>query len=208
MMQTEPDQLTGTDRLQSLADRANALDTGDETPSIILPGLNAAGFVGAGVPAEKGGAGGNIVDGIAAVAKVAEISLAAAFVLWGHRTYIEYLLQSPNSELAEETLPKLLTARLAGATGLSNAMKFLAGLEPLQIKARQDGDRLRLSGKMPWVTNLRPEGFHVAAAVDHANGTAFVASLAHDDPGVSRSADLSLLGMRSSNTAHHCLDRC
>jgi hypothetical protein len=54
---------------------------------------------------------------------------------------------------------------------------------------------------MPWVTNLRPEGFHVAAAIDHKNGSAFIATLAHDDAGVVRSPDLSLMGMRSTNTA-------
>jgi alkylation response protein AidB-like acyl-CoA dehydrogenase len=194
-------QSASIDVMHWLADRAHGLDTGEEAASIVLPRLAETGFLACGVPAEKGGSGGNIVDGVIAIAEVAEVSLAAAFVLWGHRTYIEYLLQSPNTGLAGQLLPDLLSGRLAGATGLSNAMKFLAGLEPLQIFARHNNDRLILSGKMPWVTNLRPEGFHVAAAIDHADGHSFVASLAHDDVGVSRSPDLSLLGMRSSNTA-------
>ena len=37
-------------------------------------------------------------------------------------------------------------------------MKFLSGLEPLQIAAQADG-------AMPWATNLRPQGFVAAAAV-------------------------------------------
>lgn len=201
MNQTAPNPPVKTEALRWLEDRANGLDTGEEAPAIILPTLTGSALSGAGVPAERGGGGGDIVDGVVAVTEVAEVSLAAAFVLWGHRTYIEYLLQSPNDALAEQLLPNLLSGSLAGATGLSNAMKFLAGLEPLEITAQQDGDRLILNGKMPWVTNLRPEGFHVAAAVDHADGYAFVASLAYDDAGLSRSADLSLMGMRSSNTA-------
>lgn len=184
-----------------LAESACALDRGDEDAAAVLPRLADAGVTAAGVPFHHGGVGGDIVDGIAAVSAVAEESLAAAFVLWGHRTYIEYLLQSPNGALGEQLLPDLLSGRVAGATGLSNAMKFLAGLEPLQIAAREDGGALTLTGKMPWVTNLRPQGFHVAAAVDHENGQAFVASLAHDDAGLARSADLSLFGMQSSNTA-------
>ncbi len=181
---------------------ADGLDTGAEGPDAVLPQLAGAGLVAVGVPQARGGAGGDIVDAVAAIAATAEASLTAAFVLWGQRTYVEYLLQSPNRPLGEKLLSGLLDGRLAGASALSNAMKFLAGLEPLQISARQEGENLVLDGKMPWVTNLRPQAFHVAAAVDRADGgPAFIASLAHDDEGLERSADLSLLGLRSSNTA-------
>jgi len=185
-----------------IAQAADGIDTGAEPCAGILPRLADAGLVAAGVPAAKGGAGGDIVDGVAAVAAVARESLAAAFVLWGHRTYIEYLLQSPNRQLEQRLLADMLAGKLAGASGLSNAMKFLAGLEALQITARTDGDVLLLDGKMPWVTNLRPHCFHVAAVVERADGgPAFVASLAHDDPGLTRSPDLDLMAMRSTDTA-------
>src|SRR5690606_31412422 len=154
------------------------------------------------VPVEKGGTGGDIVDGVAAIAAVAEESLAAAFILWGQRTYVEYLLQSPNRVLEAQQLANILDGKVAGATGLSNAMKFLAGLEPLQIVAKADGDDLVLNGKMPWVTNLRRDGFHVAAAVDRADGgPAMVVTVSHDDAGLVRSDDLQLMGMCSSDTA-------
>lgn len=185
-----------------LAAAADALDTGAEPAENLLPRLAAAGLAGAGVPRALGGEGGDIVDAVATIATVAESSLASAFVLWGHCTYIEYLLRSPNRALGERLLPDLLAGRLAGASALSNAMKFLAGLEPLQIVARQEGDGLVLDGKMPWVTNLRPAGFHVAAAIDRADGgPAFIASLGHDDEGLTRSPDLALMGMRSTDTA-------
>jgi alkylation response protein AidB-like acyl-CoA dehydrogenase len=189
-----------------IAASACALDSGEEDAASVLPRLAEAGVTAAGVPFHQGGVGGDIVDGIAAVSAVAEESLAAAFVLWGHRTYIEYLLQSPNGALAEELLPDLLSGRVAGATGLSNAMKFLAGLEPLQIAAREGEGGLTLTGKMPWVTNLRPQGYHVAAAVDHENGQAFIASLSSNDAGLARSDDLALFGMQSTNTAAIRLD--
>jgi alkylation response protein AidB-like acyl-CoA dehydrogenase len=105
------------------------------------------------------------VGGVEAVAAVSARSLAAGFVLWGHRSYIEYLLHSPNRALREELLPELLAGRGAGATGLSNAMKFLCGLEGLQVSARQTSEGFILDGRLPWVTNLRPQGFHVATAV-------------------------------------------
>jgi alkylation response protein AidB-like acyl-CoA dehydrogenase len=188
-----------------LEDAADALDTGLQAPSTLLPALAAAGLPRVGVPASLGGSGGDVTDAVAAIAAVSAHSLAAGFVLWSQRTYIEYLLQSPNAALRDRLLPDLLEGRVAGATGLSNAMKFLAGLEGLQITAKPhsqgESTVLILDGKMPWVTNLRVEGFHVAAAVAHADGGAFIASLAHDDQGVSRSADLDLMAMRSTNTA-------
>jgi alkylation response protein AidB-like acyl-CoA dehydrogenase len=81
-------------------------------------------------------------------------------------------------------------------------MKFLSSLAELQISARGRGDRFVLDGKLPWITNLRPQGFHVAVAAARQDGGApFVLSLAHDDPGLVRSADLDLTALRASNTA-------
>lgn len=191
-----------------LKDCALAIDLGSQPAADTLPHLVSAGLAGAGVPASRGGSGGDVVDALMAISAVAEESVAVAFMLWGHRSYIEYLLQTPNHALAERHLPDLLAGKVAGASGLSNAMKFLAGLEPLQITAERDGDAIILAGKMPWVTNLRPAGFHVAAAIDWKDdGRSFVAFLADDDEGLTRSADLDLMGMRSSDTAAITLDQ-
>lgn len=181
---------------------AEDLDTGYADKALLLPALAASGVAGAGVPQVLGGGGGTVVDGVRAIAEVSARSLAAGFVLWGHRTYIEYLLQSPNAALRDRLIGPLLAGEVAGATGLSNAMKFLAGLEGLQVSARKSGAGLLLDGKLPWVTNLRPEGFHVAAAVASEEGGApFVASLSADAAGLERSADLELIALRGTNTA-------
>lgn len=180
---------------------ATGLDTGAADPASLLPVLAQGGLTQIGIPQALGGAGGDLRDAVTAIAEVSAHSLAAGFVLWGHRTYTDYLLQSDSKALRDRLLPDLLAGRVAGATGLSNAMKFLAGLEELQITARDSGDGLVLDGKLPWVTNLRPEGFHVAAAVSHENGTALIVSLAHNVDGVVRSPDLDLIALRATNTA-------
>lgn len=182
--------------------RAANLDESAERADEILPRLAQAGVIGAGVPAALGGQGGELFDAIEAIAAASEQSLAAGFVLWGQRVYVEYLLQSTNFVLREMLLSSLLDGRLAGATGLSNAMKFLAGLEELQVKANPVEGALVLDGRLPWVTNLRPGAFHVAAAVARADGApAFVASIAHDDAGLTRTEDLDLMALRGTNTA-------
>jgi alkylation response protein AidB-like acyl-CoA dehydrogenase len=184
-----------------LDDSADGLDTGTFPPSTVLTALARTGLPRIGVPADLGGDGGNLTDAVAAIADVSERSLAAGFVLWGHRTYIEYLLQSPNVSLRESLLPQLLDGTLAGATGLSNAMKHLEGLEELQFTSRTHGEQLIVAGKLPWVTNLASSAFHVAIAVARDQGPPFIASLSSHDDGLVRSADLDLMGLRASNTA-------
>lgn len=185
-----------------LEENAPRLDADGSAAADVLPRLAAAGVFAIGVPEADGGVGGRVIDVVEAIADVSSRSLAAGFVFWGHRTYVEYLLQSPNAALAGRLLPDLLRGRIAGATGLSNAMKFLAGLEELQVTARREGDGFRLDGRLPWVTNLAPETFHLAAAVAHADRPgAFVASIAAGDAGLERSADLDLIGLRATNTA-------
>lgn len=187
-----------------LAENAEALDADASQSEEVVPRLAAAGLLRLGVPREFGGQGG-IGDAIEAIARVAEHSLAAAFTFWGQRAFIEYLLQSPNAALRERWLPSLLDGTQAGATGLSNAMKFLGGIEALSISARaRPGDvgGWMLDGAVPWCTNLRAGRFVVAAAVMREDGQPpLIVALPADRKGVQRSADLDLIGLRGSNTA-------
>lgn len=185
-----------------LQEHADTLDQSELLADAILPALAADGRFGVGVPARLGGAGGDARDAICSIAEVARHSVTAAFVYWGHRTFIEYLLQSPNAALCERLLPALLDGRLAGATGLSNAMKFLSGMEPLQIKAEPEQQGWRLDGQLAWVTNLRPASFVVAAAVAPSSGAApVIVAFDNQAEGVQRGANLDLIALRGSNTA-------
>lgn len=186
---------------------AEAIDAGQHLATQVLPQLGRAGLFRIGVPLEAGGLGGSTVEAIEAVASVAAHSLAAAFVFWGQRTFIEYLLQSPNEALRARWLPALLRGEMAGATGLSNAMKYLSNIEALQMNATRiaNGEgpvRWTLNGNLPWITNLRREGFLAAAAFDHSDGVPpSIFAVPHDAPGVTRSDDLDLIALRASNTA-------
>jgi alkylation response protein AidB-like acyl-CoA dehydrogenase len=185
-----------------LDDNAQNLDVAAGGASALLPRMAEAGLFGIGVPVRLGGTGGDVANAARAIAAVSAHSLAAGFVFWGHRSFIEYLLQSPNDALRERLMPDLLAGRRAGATGLSNAMKFLNGLEELQIKATRHDRSIQIDGKLPWVTNLHPDGFDVAAAVQgYGHRPAFIVSLSSDDDGVKRSDDLDLMAMRATNTA-------
>lgn len=178
------------------------LDTGADEAASVLPKLADAGLFRIGVPVKLGGSGGDVGDAVAAIAAVAERSLTAGFVFWGHRTFIECLLQSANAALRETLLPDLLAGRRGGAVGLSNAMKFLSGIEGLLVHAQTREASLRIDGKLPWVTNLSLAGFDVAVAVQSDNDApTFIAALSSDDSGLERSANIGLMAMRGSNTA-------
>ncbi|MCQ9616657.1 acyl-CoA/acyl-ACP dehydrogenase [Paenalcaligenes niemegkensis] len=186
-----------------LNEHALALDTGTELASELLPKLAASSLFGLGVPQQLGGRpGSSFADALDAVSDVAELSLTAAFVLWGQRSFIEYLLQTENAELRSCYLPDLLDGKIAGATGLSNAIKFLGGIEGLQVSATEQTDgSWSLSGRLPWVTNLRPDNYVVAVAVSTPNASPAIVAIHHDDSGQERSNDLPLIGLQASNTA-------
>lgn len=193
--------------LNWLQQHADALDQGQGPADELLPRLGQAGLLRLGVPSAIGGADGTIGDAIEAIAQVAEHSLTAAFVFWGQRTFIDYVVNSDSPAPRERWLPTLLTGELAGATGLSNAMKFLSQIEQLQIQAQPDTDPeqpggLRLNGGLPWVTNLQPRGFVVAAAVDMGAGQPpAVVAIESERKGLQRTADLGLVALRDSRTA-------
>lgn len=194
--------------LQSwLQAHAQSLNAEAEATPQVLAQLVEAGLHRIAVPQALGGDGGEAIDAIDALSQVAEHSVTAAFVLWSQRAFIDYLCLTDNAAARELWLPDLLQGRLAGATGLSNAMKFLSKLEPLQVQAEPDGnDGLRVSGKLPWVTNLRPP-FVVAAAVQTPLQPApMVLAIDSRLAGVQRSADLDLLALRGSSTAAITLD--
>lgn len=181
---------------------ADALDASAELASEVVPRLAGAGLFAIGVPEAEGGSGGTTLDAIDAIAAVAEHSVTAAFVFWGQRTFIEYLLQSPNAALRARWLGPLVRGEFAGATGLSNAMKFLSGIESLQITATPADGGFTLDGSLAWITNLRKEGFIAAAAVNsHGDLPPAVVAFVSDSAGVTRSPDLELLALRGSNTA-------
>ncbi len=181
---------------------AEAIDRGQCEPQLVLAQIAESQLLRVGVDPAFGGAGGQVTDAVEAIAAIASRSLAAAFVCWGQRAFIEYLLHSPNQPLREQLLPRLLTGELAGATGLSNAMKFLSGIEALQVRGRPQADGWQLEGRLHWVTNLRKSGFVVAAAIeDETGGAPFVLAIPSDAQGLERSDDLQLMGLQSSNTA-------
>lgn len=184
-----------------LDSRADAMNNGAADPCQTIYRLGGEGLFRAGVPKALGGGGGPFLEAMLSVADVAYHCLTSAFVLWGQRVFIEYLVQSENTWLQQNVLPELLTGARHGATGLSNAIKNLAGIEALQIQADLNHDSLVLNGSLPWISNVASGRFFAAAAAQGKDNAVHIVAFPWDAPGVVRSDDIALLGLRSSATA-------
>ena len=185
----------------SLKGSAEALDTAPAAGDALLAQLAQAGLFGVGVPRSEGGDGAPPGAVVRVVAGLAEHTLSAAFVFWAQRAFIECVLASPNRELVRRLMPALQQGQLAGAPGLSNAMKFLGGLDRLRTTCTAGPEGMRLNGSVPWATNLHPGGFVVAlAAGDEQGDNPAVIAVPSHAPGVQREPDLDLLALRGTNT--------
>lgn len=95
-----------------------------------------------------------LLDELTIVQETAKVCMTTAFCLWCHLAALTYIRKTSNSGLRAAVLPLLEGGELLGATGLSNPMKFYAGLEKLHLSAeRVDGGYL-LNGVLPAVSNL------------------------------------------------------
>jgi len=185
-----------------LEERAEALDADAALAGALVPRLALAQIFKTGVPASAGGSGDRPSAAIGVVADLARYSMSAAFVFWAQRALIECVLASPNRALVQRLLPSLLAGELAGAPGLSNAMKFLGGLGQLQTRFTSDADGFTLNGKVSWATNLQRQGFVLALAAGNQEGTdTSVFALPSDADGLTREPDLDLTGLRGTSTA-------
>lgn len=175
----------------------------------LLQKIAAEGVFQIGVPTIYGGIGGTKEDVIEALTELGSHSLTAAFVSWGHRTFIENILASDNSYPRDTWLPELLTAKRAGGTGLSNAVKFLSNIEELNVTLVEENGKQYLQGRLPWVTNLRSDKFVAvfAAGFEDSNKRPIILAVPSEAAGLSRSEDLEFVSLQGSNTAALTFDK-
>jgi alkylation response protein AidB-like acyl-CoA dehydrogenase len=186
---------------EQLAASALAMNEGQGDARRALQLLAEHRYLHHGVPREMGGEGDTLWEAVQAIAEVSAECLTTAFLFWCQRVFIEYLLHTPNIDLRHTLLPEILDARRAGATGLSNAMKYLGGLEPLRTRAVLHEEEIQLDGHLPWASNLQVSRFVVAVAAQVDEHQAIVAAVPAEAQGVERSETFQLLGLQSSETA-------
>lgn len=145
---------------QQLKPHVKKIDTEAYYAADFLKSIGRSGFL-----QSQGGV--DFTTEVRVVEEVAKVCMTTAFNFWCHLAALTYIRNSENSYLQNELLPQLENGTLLGATGLSNPMKYYAGLETLHLKAEKTADGYRINGKLPSVSNLGADHwFGVVAEVD------------------------------------------
>jgi alkylation response protein AidB-like acyl-CoA dehydrogenase len=108
-----------------------------------------------------------IMDEMYLVKETAKVCMTTAFCLWCHLAALTYVRNTKNEKLKNELLPALESGEILGGTGLSNPMKFYAGLENLHLSAKKVEGGYLISGVLPSVSNLgKGHSFGFVAGLD------------------------------------------
>ena len=184
---------------QWLRDHAPSLDRTTRHATALLPLLAKAGLLRQDTALD---------EAVDALAEVSSESLAAGFVLYSQRGFIEVLRLGHNVALREHLLCAVEEGRLAGAMGLSGAFGHLAQGTPLPVQGTETPRGWKLSGRLPWVANLQHEGYVVAVPVAFEGLKDFaIVTLGNDESGLTRAPDAGTAGLRSIRAAALQLDR-
>lgn len=133
------------------------------------------------------------------VEETAKFCMTTAFNLWCHLASLTYIRNSENAYLKSEILPRLENGELLGGTGLSNPMKYYAGLETLHLSARKHDGGYKVNGQLPSVSNLgNDHWFGIIAEVNPDQR--IMAVVPCNAEGLTLKAKLEYLGVNGSAT--------
>lgn len=95
---------------------------------------------------------------------VSAVCVSTAFLAWCQTAAVHYVAAGDSIALKQAVLPGLETGQLLGGSGLSNPMKWAAGMESLRLTAEPAGGGFVLHGVLPFVSNVgRTHWFAVVA---------------------------------------------
>jgi len=180
---------------EHLAPHVKRIDAESFYPADYLKSLGAAGLL----DSRDASPGEVRARGVRLVEETSKICMTTGFNLWCHLAALTYVRGSGNEFLRQRLLPELENGKLLGGTGLSNPMKFYAGMDKLILQAEVAEGGYRLSGTLPMVSNLADgHWFGVVASLgDSRRVMAFVPCAAE---GLKRTERIGYLGLNGSAT--------
>lgn len=98
------------------------------------------------------------------IEETAKYCMTSAFALWCHLGALTSIRMSNNLFIKSELLPSLESGEILGGTGLSNALKYYAGLDVIRLKAERTEGGYTISGTLPSVSNLGKDHWFVILA--------------------------------------------
>lgn len=155
-----------------LAPLTQAIDQEGLYPGDFMHHLGALGGFSAALSAQDGGSGLGLAEQIEVTTQVGRECGSTAFLVWCQSSCAWYLAHSPNATVRERYLKAVARGELLAGTGMSNAVKHLAGIEKIHLRAQRDGDGYIVNGSLPWVSNVG-EG-HLAIVAASVEGEGYI----------------------------------
>jgi alkylation response protein AidB-like acyl-CoA dehydrogenase len=137
-----------------LAQVVEAIDREGHYPRAELQRLGALGAMSAHLDAPAGR--GDFALALRAMAEVSQVCGATGFMMWCQAVCGLYMQASGTPALIGEALMAHASGATLGGTAMSNPMKNYAQIEGLLLKAVPVDGGYRVSGTLPWVSNLGP----------------------------------------------------
>lgn len=132
---------------------------------------------------------------------VSRVCGSTGFITWCQDVCGLYMEQSENKNLLARVKSQA-SAEILGGTGLSNPMKTFSGIEAMALHATKCSAGYRVSGTLPWVSNIG-EGCHFGAiaSVKDIGGSSYeIFFLVNIDDSVKLNKCPKFSGMEGTNT--------
>lgn len=182
---------------EQLAPLVRSIDCEGVYPNDFLQSLFASGAYA--LKTERTPQGNGNTEALELIERVSEVCGSTGFSIWCHTAAIHYIRCGQSEYLREEILPQLVSGALMGGTGLSNPMKFYAGLESLHLKAEPVGKGYNVNGVLPFISNLGPDHWFGLIAATPA-GRRVMAVVPCSAEGISMDVRENFLGLNGTAT--------
>ncbi|MDP4283568.1 MAG: acyl-CoA dehydrogenase family protein [Bacteroidota bacterium] len=186
-------------------------DESQEFPVHIFKELGKIGMMGILIPQEYGGAGLGYFEYTAIIQEISKVCGSIGLSLAAHNSLcVGHILAFGNVEQKNEFLPKLASAELIGAWGLTEANTG-SDAGNIQCVAIKEGSDWVINGTKNWITHGKSGDVAVVicrTGEPHTrdNSTSFIVT--RDTKGFTGGRKENKLGMRASETAEMIFDNC
>ena len=187
-----------------LAELDGSADEAGVWPEALWSELVGAGVHRWSIPSEFGGTGCDRIQLLSRYARIAEGSLAAAFILSQHDAGVRRLAAAAERPVARWWLEALGAGLAFTTVGISH-LTTSKRLGAQALKAVIEDDHYRLDGTMPWVTGAEHADVFVAGAALE-DGRQLLVALPSDRQGVSVRPSFPLAALQASCTAEVACD--
>lgn len=174
--------------LETVSEKAKAVDAGTEDARYILPILAEAGLLD--------------TDLLTAARTVREISrrdLSVGFTIWAHLMTQTYLANA-NKPAASAVEQSLRSGARPGITGMAAAFKEFAGCGEIELTATPVEGGYRVTGKLNWASNLYDDAVLVTA-VRTDDGDRLLIFVESGAEGLTFGKPFGLLGLNATASA-------